>query len=300
MVTTFFETLFYRPRWYHWIVALLLLPLSLLYGGGMWIRRKLARRRHYPVPIISVGNLIIGGSGKTPFVIALAAHLSEHKVAIVSRGYGRQSRGLVEVSREGEILTDVTQSGDEAMLMAIRSPHASVIVSERRELAIERAIGQGAELILLDDGFNRVEIEKFEIVLEPASLPNQLPLPSGPMREFAWCSRIADLQLREGRDFARKVSYEGLRERMVLVTAIADPARLDPYLPEGVIAKVYLPDHVYFDYAQLQHLLRQHRADSLLMTEKDWVKAHLMDIPISLMRLTLEIDQHTLSRLPTR
>jgi len=297
-MTHFFETLFYRPRWYHWIVALLLLPLSLIYGTAMWIRRQLSRRKRYPVPIISVGNLIIGGSGKTPMVIALAEYYADLKVVIVSRGYGRQSQGMVVVSREGKILVDVRQSGDEAMLMALKAPHAGVIVSEKREQAIEKAITEGAELILLDDGFNRVEIEKFEILLSPASVPNLLPLPAGPFREPFFIQSRADLVLREGRDFYRSVSYEGLRERMVLLTAIADPVRLEPFLPEGVVAKIYLDDHAYFDKAWIEKLLHRYEADSLLMTEKDWVKVKNWELPLSLMRLELRLEASLLRQLP--
>ena len=123
----------------------------------------LPKKKSFNVPIVSVGNLIVGGSGKTPFVIALASRFKN--VAIISRGYGRKSQGLVEVSRNGEILVDVRQSGDEPMLMATSLSQASVIVSEDRHKAIELAREQGAKLIILDDGFNRVEIEKFEILL---------------------------------------------------------------------------------------------------------------------------------------
>ena len=293
----FFETLFYRPQWYHWIIAILLSPLSIIYGIGMWIRRKSAQRKQYSVPIISIGNLVIGGSGKTPFVIALAKHFSDKRVAIISRGYGRQSTGLVEVSRMGEVLVEVEQSGDEAMLMSIKSLEASVIVSEKRGIAIEKAIAQGAELILLDDGFNRVEIEKFEILLEPKTLPNRLPLPSGPFREFSWSSADADLILREQRDFSRGVGYQKLKEKMVLVTAIANPSRLDSYLPEGVIAKVYLSDHAYFEEEKLKAILEQYDAESLLVTEKDWVKMKAFDLPLSLMTLELHLNDGIISEI---
>jgi len=290
-VTQFFETLFYRPQWYHWIIAILLLPFSLVYGIGMWLRRKLTKRKQYAVPIVSVGNLIIGGSGKTPFVIALAKHFADRKVAIVSRGYGRQSSGMRVVSRVGEVLVSVEESGDEAMLMALKSPHASVIVSEKREEGIVLAIAQGAGLILLDDGFNRVEIEKFEILLEPIRMPNRLPLPSGPLREFLFTRNWADLMLREGEDFERKVSYEGLAERMVLVTAIANPQRLDSFLPEGVIARVYLDDHAYFEASMLEDILQKYQADTLLITEKDQVKMRGLNLPLSLLKLKLELNE---------
>jgi len=296
-MTHFFETLFYRPQWYHWIVATLLLPISIIYGIGMWIRRRLAKQKHYSIPIISVGNLVIGGSGKTPFVIALANQFSNQKLAIISRGYGRQSRELIEVSRDGSVLTDVIQSGDEAMLVAIKSPNASVIVSEKRELAIEKAIKDGAELILLDDGFNRVDIEKFDILLEPKSVQNRLPLPSGPYREFIWSSIDADILVIEGNGFSRGVRYQNIKDKMVLVTAIANPTRLDSYLPEGVIAKVYLKDHSYFIEDKLRAILNQYDADSILVTEKDWVKMSSFKLPISLMKLELQLNKEILAKI---
>jgi len=170
-MSSFFEKMMFDPRWYHYGIILLLAPFSLLYGLVMFLRRITSRKKTFEVPIISVGNLIVGGSGKTPFVIALASRYE--KVAVVSRGYGRESRGLIEVSRAGEILVSVKESGDEAMLMAKALPQASVIVSEDREKAILLAKMQGAELIILDDGFNRVEIEKFEILLEPKKIKKE-------------------------------------------------------------------------------------------------------------------------------
>ena len=198
---------------------------------------------------------------------------------------------MVEVSHEGELLVTVAESGDEAMLMALRAPRASVIVSENREIAIEQAIAQGVEVILLDDGFNRVEIEKYEILLEPAQCVNRLPLPSGPFRECICAAEEANLQLKEGRDYVRKVHFQSLTERMVLVTAIADPVRLETFLPEGVIAREYLDDHAYFERSALQEILRYHAADSLLVTEKDWVKMQGFDLPLSLMKLELELNE---------
>ncbi|NKQ41083.1 MAG: tetraacyldisaccharide 4'-kinase [Sulfurovum sp.] len=289
--------MFYDPIWYHHMVSILLLPTSLLYATGMLIRRKVAKRKRYAVPIISVGNLVIGGSGKTPLVIALADALINKKITIISRGYGRQSSGMVEVSRDGEVICGVGQSGDEAMLMALSLPEASIIVSEDRALAIELAIDQGAELVILDDGFNRVEIEKFEILLEPVLLANFMPLPSGPFREFAFSKKYADMMLRDGADFERVVSFENLQNRMLLVTAIADPKRLDPYLPEGIIKKVYLKDHAYFDKSKLEELLQKNRADSLLVTGKDLVKIEDYDLPISKMKLKLRLKDSIIPQI---
>ena len=277
----------FHPRWYHYPIILLLLPFSFLYGTWMFLRRIFTRKKEFGLPIVSVGNLIVGGSGKTPFVIALASRYDD--VAVVSRGYGRKSSGLVEVSRKGTILASVEESGDEAMLMALSLPNASVIVSEKRDDAIALAKEQGAELILLDDGFNRVEIEKFEILLEPEQIHNPFPFPSGPFREFAFSKRYADLFLKEKRDFERVVSYEDLKERMVLVTAISNPQRLEQYLPEGVASSVYLEDHAYFEEEMLKRIMREYEADSLLVTQKDHVKMMDFKLPVSRIKLKLKI-----------
>ncbi|MEA3418974.1 MAG: tetraacyldisaccharide 4'-kinase [Campylobacterota bacterium] len=288
LIRDFFEELFLAPRPYHYFFMLLLLPFSLSYGVIMLIRRLTAHREVFPLPIISVGNLIVGGSGKTPFVIALASRYP--KTTIISRGYGRESSGLIVVSRRGEILVSVRESGDEAMLMARSLPECSVIVSEDRKNAIKKAIEEGAEQIILDDGFNRVAIDKFEILLEPDQIANSLPFPAGPFREFSFCRKYADLAVKENRDFQRDVTLSDLSEKMLLVTAIANPQRLDPYLPEGIVGRCYLPDHAYFDEGELQKMFKEYTADSLLVTEKDEVKMSGFKLPLSIMRLKLKIN----------
>jgi len=294
-VASFAEELFYDPGPAQRAISLLLTPLSWLYGGGMWLRRRLASSTSYPVPVISVGNLVIGGSGKTPFVIALGKRYRERKVWVVSRGYGRRSRGLVEVSRPGEIRVPVESSGDEAMEMARALPEAGVIVSEDRRAGIERALELGAELIVLDDGFNRVEIGKFEILLEPERLPNRRVLPAGPFREFPSTARLADLRLKEGREYRREVRVTEATDRMVLVSSIARPRRLEPWLPPEVVARYHFADHAWPDPEKLRELLELHDARSLLVTEKDAVKLEPFQLPLSRLKLQLRIDPAVLA-----
>jgi tetraacyldisaccharide 4'-kinase len=258
----------------------------------MLLRRVSTFQKSYSVPIISVGNLIVGGSGKTPFTIALAKHYDD--ITIISRGYGRQSQGLQEVSRHGKILSDVYTSGDEAMLMAKSLQNASLIVSEKRELAIEKAIDDGAKVIILDDGFNRVNIKKFEILLFPNSILNFLTFPAGPFREFYFTHYLADLSLKEGKEFKRIVEIVNQTEKMLLVTAISNPERLSPYLPENVIHKYYLEDHAYFDESELVKLALDLGATSLLVTQKDEVKMDGFKFPLSVMKLELEISGNIL------
>jgi tetraacyldisaccharide 4'-kinase len=293
----FFEALFFSPRWYHYIVMILLFPLSIIYGIGMGLRRLLTPKQHFSIPIISVGNLIVGGSGKTPFVIALASRYEG--VTIISRGYGRQTQGRIEVSSHGKILTSVQASGDEAMLMAKSLPHASVIVCENRVMAIEVAMREGAKIIILDDGFNRIEIEKFEILLEPSCMPNTLAFPAGGLREFYATRHYADIIAKEKRDFKRQVEVLNPTKRMVLVTAISNPERLEAFLPEGIVTKVYYDDHAYFDEIVLNELLEVHKATSLLCTSKDKVKLEEFKLPISEMKLELQINEEILTQVDT-
>ena len=286
-MNSFIEKMMFDPKWYHYIIIILLSPLSLLYGLVMYFRRLFVVKKFFGLPIVSIGNLVVGGSGKTPLVIALASRYE--KVAVISRGYGRQSKNLVQVSNKGDILCTVEESGDEAMLIAISLPKASVIVSEDRSKAITLAKEQGAELIILDDGFNRVDIEKFEILLEPKEVRNYFPFPAGAFREFWFMNVYADLVLKEEKDFVRQVTLEDLSSKMLLVTAISNPQRLDPYLPKNVVGKVYLEDHAYFNEEKLKHKMQEYGAETLLVTEKDRVKMRGFKLPLSKMKLKLEI-----------
>ena len=295
-LTRFFEHLFYRPRWYHWAVAALLLPLSLLYASAMFLRRRLARSEDMGIPVVSIGNLVVGGSGKTPMAVALAGHF--RKPAIVLRGYGRKSRGLRVVSRFGDVVCGVEEAGDEATLLARALPEASVIVSEDRKEGIEKAKAMGAEVVFLDDGFSKVVIEKFDILLFPKRLPNPLPLPSGPFREFPFEKRVADLVLKEGEDFTREVTCDGCDAPMLLVTAIANPERLEPYLPRELVKdRLILPDHAWFDKEQIIEAMERAGAKKILTTEKDWVKLESFGLDAALLRLRLVVSERVVDRI---
>ncbi|MDR1555156.1 MAG: tetraacyldisaccharide 4'-kinase, partial [Campylobacteraceae bacterium] len=136
-LTSWIEEYFYRPSVFGRIISCILYPISLLWSLCAKIRRSLKNPVDYHIPIISVGNLTVGGSGKTPTCIAIAKEMT--KPAIVLRGYGRLSKGLVLVSSFGEILCDVKTSGDEAMLYAKELKNALVIVSEDRVLGVQKA-----------------------------------------------------------------------------------------------------------------------------------------------------------------
>jgi len=166
----------------------------MLYTFIVCLKRLFAKPQSFKIPIISVGNLTLGGSGKTPLVRALFKEFNEElKTCIILRGYGRKSRGLLEVALGGRILCDVRQSGDEAMEYALSLRGANVIVSEDRAAGILRAQTLGFELVILDDGFSKFNIAKFDILLRPQSAP-KLPfcLPLAAYRYPPFFYKFAD------------------------------------------------------------------------------------------------------------
>lgn len=290
--------LFYPTSFIQRLLSYLLLPLSAIYCAIVLSKRFWGKKRklYFTIPIVSIGNLTVGGNGKTPFCIALAKDYSN--VAIVLRGYGRKSHGLILVSDNGQIMCDAMASGDEAMLYAKSLPEATVIVSEDRVEAICFAKKRGAKIIFLDDGFSKSHIAKIDILMKPNPEPqNSFCLPSGPYREPRFLYQDADAIISEGEDFVRHVEVLNPTERMLLVTAISKPSRLDAYLPQHVIAKVSYEDHYMYNEKELESLLHEHNATSILTTQKDAVKMSTFDLPLSILKLDIEIFPETKAKI---
>ncbi len=279
------EGYFYAPTPLQKLLSYLLLPLSWLYCLGAFIRYRRAEPQKMGIPIVSIGNLTVGGSGKTPLTSALAGHF--HRPAIVLRGYGRQSRGLVVVQHQAQLLCDVVHSGDEAMLYTQMLPHATVIVAEKREEGIQKARELGCEMVFLDDGYGKHAIKKLDLLIEVPT-PNRFCLPSGPYREKLWKGKSAVI-VEDGRSFKRSVEVLNPTSKMVLVTAIARPERLDPFLPE--VVEVYFEDHHFFTEDELDSIIARTGATSLLVTQKDFVKMSSFKLTLSILDLSLELDE---------
>ena len=252
----------------------------------MYLRFKLKSAEDFGIKIVSVGNLNVGGSGKTPLVSALA--LKYKDAAVILRGYGRDSKGLYVVKSKDKILCDVGVSGDEAMIYAHKLPNAVVIVSEDRKIAIQKAKEMGAKLIFLDDAYSKHDIKKLDFLIDVKS-PNSSCLPAGPFRERLWSAKEA-IVLEDGRDFKRVVELKDKTQKMSLVTAIARPSRLDEYLPD-VISRNYFPDHHSFNKKELEEILKRDNSDSLLVTYKDYVKVESFGLPLSLLDLHVEVEK---------
>jgi len=252
----------------------------------MYLRFKSRVAEDFGVDIISVGNLSVGGSGKTPLVTALASRYED--VCILLRGYGRKSRGLYVVSDGDKLLCDVSISGDEAMVYAHKLPSVKVIVSEDRKEGILKAKELGTKIIFLDDAYSKHDIKKLDLLIDVES-KNSFCLPAGPFRERLWTLKEA-VRVKDGVDFIRKVELKDKCDKMSLVTAIARPARLNRYLPK-VISKNYFEDHHPFTKDELEDILNKDSSDSLLVTYKDFVKVESFGVPLSLLDLHVDVNE---------
>ena len=283
---------FYNPGMFAGLISMLLSPFSSLYSLCVQIKKGLARPVKFSVPIISVGNLVLGGSGKTPLTRAIFELFSpRYRTYIILRGYKRKSRGMVVVCENGKILCDTQTSGDEAMEYACFMSGANVIVSQKREIAINEAIKRGAQLILLDDGFGKFNIKKFNIILRPHPEPKaNLTIPSGAYRYPQSFYSLADFIPRKA-DIINRSEILNASARMLLVSGIANPQRLSPVF-HRCIAHVFFPDHYEFKKEELEELFKKHEATSLLVTGKDFVKIKDFGLPLSLLSLKTSLSDN--------
>ncbi len=178
----------------------LLKPLSHLYMMGVNLRHYLfdnsmLKSEQFDILIICVGNITVGGTGKTPMSELLLSHLTpNYRVAILSRGYGRKSRGYIEV----ECKDNYTKVGDEPLQMKMKYPMAVVVVCERRVEGVKRIIKEHPEvdLILMDDGFQHRYITPLaNIIMVDSTRPieHDFPLPFGSLRDTPEALQRADI-----------------------------------------------------------------------------------------------------------
>ena len=168
-------------------------PWQLLYGGAHRLRRRWYRghSRRLPRPVVSVGNLQWGGSGKTPLVAAVAAHLRDRELAVcvLSRGYASRGRGVRVVSTGEGPLLGPSLAGDEPVLLAGELPGVAVVVGPDRHRAGVHALHRLSpppEVFLLDDGFSHLPLRRdLDLVAFPTADPfgGGRLFPSGRLRE---------------------------------------------------------------------------------------------------------------------
>ena len=285
------ERHWYRLSW----LALALAPLSLAFGAGVRVRRFAFRAgwlrvERLPVPVIVVGNLVAGGTGKTPLVLWLVGALRARGFlpGIVSRGY----RGSNDVPQEALAAGDAERFGDEPILLAERSG-APVWIGRDRAAAGRALLAAHPDCsaLVCDDGLQHYRLGRdFEIAVEDErGWGNGLLLPAGPLREpasrpvdavvlngapprtGAFAMRLEPAGFRRVADPGAAVAIDALRgKRLHAVAGIGNPRRFFATLEALGLAFTphAFPDHHAFAARDLEYP----DCDAVLMTEKDAVK----------------------------
>jgi tetraacyldisaccharide 4'-kinase len=195
----------------------LLLPIAWLYGAVVWLRNfcydaGLLRTIRAGVPVISVGNISVGGTGKTPFVELLIRYLLDRKrrVAVLTRGYGRHGDSAIVLKGSASGALTFRETGDEPLQIARRFPDVPVMIDARRIRSAQRAVAEeGADVLVMDDGFQHRSLHRdLDIVLIDDSVPSwtHRMLPSGMLREPLSGLKRADVIIHtRGNDFVRRM-----------------------------------------------------------------------------------------------
>jgi tetraacyldisaccharide 4'-kinase len=276
-----------RGRW--------LQPLAWLFGRLVAMRRaayrrRLLRRYRSPRPVVVIGNLSVGGTGKTPLVLWLASELTARgvRVGIASRGY----RGTGGHARRVTEADDASRTGDEAVLLHRRLRVPLAVGASRVEAV--RLLEPDCELILCDDGLQHYALERdveIAVVDGARGLGNGCLLPAGPLREprtrldevdavvvhgagFDWpgglCMRLVPTDAVSLADGTRRPLAAFAGRKVDAIAAIGNPERFFAMLREyGLQADEHaLPDHATIAPESLRRAISQ----PILMTEKDAVK----------------------------
>lgn len=302
------------------MIRVTLNPLTGLYGTGTALRNVLFDRgvltsRRLERPVVSVGNLSAGGSGKTPFVIALGELLKARGIGfdVLSRGYRRKTRGVLVVESDGK----ASDFGDEPLLIA-RRLGVPVIVGESRYEAGRVAEREfQSQLHILDDGFqHRSLVRDFDIVLMTAPDFEDKMLPTGRLREPLSSLARADavvlpagvaadhpaLRQKPIWRIARELVLPSLLSAPVVFCGIARPEQFFAQVRAAGIrpaAEVKFGDHHAYDLEDIQALLST-RLDRLgegfLTTEKDAInlapEQHRLE-PLAVARLKFTLEDPT-------
>ncbi|QIE60482.1 tetraacyldisaccharide 4'-kinase [Rasiella rasia] len=294
------------------LVRKLLFPFAVLYGWITGIRnflynKGILKSTEYKVPIVCVGNLSVGGTGKSPMIEYLISFLKEdYRIAVLSRGYKRATNGFIEVTE----LHNAREVGDEPLQFKTKFPDVTVAVCADRRTGIEH-LQEKADVILLDDAFQHRKVKAaVNILLTPFHdlFMDDWMLPTGNLREprrgskrtqclvVTKCppsvayAKLQEIELRMPIYNHQKLYFSGINyaetmhgakesqpllylkdKPFTLVTGIADPSPLVTYLTEQGYTFTHekFPDHHNFSDAEIAALRQK---ELILTTEKDFMR----------------------------
>lgn len=275
--------------------ALLLRPVAAVWGLAATRRMEQAPAARAPMPVICVGNMVVGGAGKTPTALEIGRLARERGVApgFLARGYGGSASGPMLVDPARHLASEV---GDEPLLLAAEAPTA---IGADRGASVGLLARQGAELAILDDGFQNPSLAKdisLLVVDAAAGIGNGLVLPAGPLRapvdrqlqraaalvvvgEGAAAAPVIRLAARAGRPVLSALLVPKPRaawgkDRLLAFAGIGRPGKFFLSLREAgapVAAEVPFPDHHDFTIADAHYLLDRAAKEGLglITTAKD-------------------------------
>lgn len=251
----------------------------------------LLKSRSFKIATVSVGNIRVGGTGKTPMIEYLTNHLQQrYNIAILSRGYGRKSKGFILVDENKQ----VAEVGDEALQLKNKFANITVAVCENRVEGIQRlmSIDNSLNLILLDDAFQHRRVRPFiNILLSSYNFPlhKDLPFPAGRLREFPRAASRADCSIITKcpplfpelnytiaePQFMSTIVYEKLNtERVFGTSALAQNEIFKEHLEQTytlVGFKAYR-DHYSYTQKDVDELNSLADGATVVCTAKDWSK----------------------------
>lgn len=279
----------------HWksinLLSVILSPLGWIYGLATLIRQCHTPQK-VKAKVICVGNLTAGGTGKTPVAVSIAQLLQQqHKNPFfITRGYGGKLQDI-KVSPQQHQASDV---GDEPLLLARQ---ANVIVNKDRVCAAQKAISDGADILIMDDGFQNPGLYKdksFLVIDGQFGFGNELCIPAGPLREFLHLGiKRADALIILGKDchnISRRFSHLPIfygtvtpikptisNPNIIAFAGIGRPEKFYNSLKEcgfNLLKTIDFPDHHFYQKEELQTLIAEaHKLNALLYTTaKDFVK----------------------------
>lgn len=319
------DNIWYSPRWYHWPAIILLLPLTALFWLLSALRRMLFRVNlkpsvDIPVPVIVVGNISVGGNGKTPLVVYLAKRLRQegYHPGVLSRGYGGKNASY-PMTVDNASLVDLV--GDEAILMRKHVNCPLMVDPVRPRGAMELVNKHKCDVIICDDGLQHYALNRdieIAVIDGQRRCGNNLLLPAGPLREGAWRLGTVDLLVLNGgivtngeylmsleagrlinvKHANKSLPIKDLTSPVTALAGIGNPSRFFSLLEKKQVKlkeQISFVDHHAFSAQDIP-------AGTVIMTEKDAVKctqiAHddCWYLPVSA-SLTRQFETHLLQQL---